>query len=249
MKYRPPPDGNWGTVHPLGCRLRRQGHPPASGSRQARPTALEQNLGRRRGIRRRQCGHQAPPPASPPDATAGRHVFLVISSRARAECSVSRASHAGHCPVRKPQSKDRLQVLQCLALAAPDRVVATHGAGARSPLPRRGRRTKPRRGLGGGIGWRGLGDTRARGFPRRASRCKVDAVTSVDAGRRRRALGTHGGHWTVNVHPGRYFMYRPGSTQSGPPDPIPAARIPRPSQRRSPRPHLSDPTPPQTTCT
>ena len=101
MKYRPPPDGNWGTVHPLGCSLRQQGHPPASGSRQARPPALEQNLGRRRGIRRRQCGHQAPPPASPLDATAGRHVFLVKSSRPRAECSVSRASHARHCPVCK----------------------------------------------------------------------------------------------------------------------------------------------------
>ena len=30
---------------------------------------------------------------------------------------------------------------------------------------------------------------RARGFPRRASRCKVDAVTSVDAGPRRRRAG------------------------------------------------------------
>ena len=68
-----------------------------------------------------------------------------------------------------------------------------------------------------------------------------DAGTSIDAGR-----GGGGARWaprpgwTVNeentIHPGRYFIYHPGSRPPGPSDPLRAARISQyiPSQSGSP---------------
>ena len=78
-----------------------------------------------------------------------------------------------------------------------------------------------------------------------------DAGTSIDAGR-----GGGGARWaprpgwTVNeentIHPGRYFIYHPGSRPPGPSDPLRAARISQYIPSQSGSPHTAPMAPPAT---
>ena len=90
------------------------------------------------------------------DATPGWTCICRQELEQSAQCirSSSRAkpSEVSSCAKQRPPRSSA--TLSHGAMAVPDRAVATHGGGARSPLPRRGRRCKPWRDLGGGTGWR-----------------------------------------------------------------------------------------------
>ena len=91
------PDGNWGTVHLLGCRMRRQRHPPAAGEPRAGKrahevdAALEQNLG---------APVRHPPPPAWALGTKRRRLHVRPVAHAQCRSAVPQAPAGGRPPRR-----------------------------------------------------------------------------------------------------------------------------------------------------
>ena len=136
-----------------------------------------------------------------------------------AQCirSSSRAkpSEASSCAKQRPPRSSA--TLSHGAMAVPDRAVATHGGGARSPLPRRGRRCKPWRDLGGGTGWRCKGAALGRKEAlRHESLCGLCRGDDDDLRWKRGARARRRARRAACAVGTRCFIYGPASRKSGP---------------------------------